>query len=87
MTALSEANYILHTITSVIFHVISLEQAMKVWCSNILLEKKNQENYTILNQRNQNNQDLNIVFPVTGMEGDLNADTGTSNWKHLCLHA
>lgn len=27
------------------------------------------------------------VFPVTGMEGDLNADTGTSNWKHLCLHA
>lgn len=27
------------------------------------------------------------VFPVTGMEGDLNADTGTSNWKHLSLHA
>jgi len=41
-------------------------------------KKKNQENYTTLNQRNQNNQDLNIVIPVTGMEGDLNADTGTS---------
>lgn len=88
MTALSEANYILHTIAFIIFHVISLEQAMKVWCGYVLLEKKKYwENYTILNQRNQNNQDLNIVFPVTGMEGDLNADTGTSDWKHLCLHA
>lgn len=62
MTALSEANYILHNIAFVIFHVISLEQAMKDWCGNVLLEKKNQEKYTILNQRNQNNQNLNTVF-------------------------
>lgn len=40
MTALSEANYILHTTAFTIFHVISLEQAMKIWRGNVLLEKR-----------------------------------------------
>lgn len=73
-------------IAFVTFNILSLEQAMEVWCVNVLFKDKNWENYTISNQQNQNNEDL-TVFPVTGMEGDLNADTGTSNWKHLCLHA
>lgn len=40
VTALSEANYILHSIAFVIFHIISLEQAMKLRRGNVLLEKK-----------------------------------------------
>lgn len=87
MTALSEANYILHNIAFVIFHVISLEQAMKVWCGNVLLEKKIRRNTPFWTSGTKIIKTLTEFFPVTGMEGDLNADTGTSNWKHQCLHA
>lgn len=87
MTDLSEANYILHNIAFVIFHVISLEQAMKVWCGNVLLEKKIRRNTPFWTSGTKIIKILTQFFPVTGMEGDLNADTGTSNWKHQCLHA